>query len=164
VSILLLLLALCATPPEGTARVDDVQLDLWLPEEQGQQGQAAKMEIRSERFDLDTREGTGVFAGAVVVTFGSVVVTCDRLEVAFDQALQTVRTAVASGGVEIRQGARLRRGERAEFEVEPGTVLLSGEPYLEQGNVRLQGTTIRFDVGGGEVACTGCRAVFGERP
>jgi lipopolysaccharide export system protein LptA len=121
------------------------------------------VEIRSEHFDLDVRAGTGTFTGAVVVTHGELVVTCERLEVTFDTDHQAIQTVVALGGVEIRQGDRLGRGERAEFDVEPGTVVLSGSPYLEQGSVRLRGTVIRFDIAGGEVACSGCRAVFGER-
>ena len=139
---------------DGTVRADGaVQATLATGE---------PVEIRSERFDLDAKAGTGTFTGTVVVTHGDLVVTCERLEVAFDTEQQAIRSVVALGGVEIRQADRLGRGERAEFDVEPGTVVLTGSPYLEQGSVRLSGTTIRFDVAGGEVACTGCRAVFGE--
>lgn len=165
---LLLTMVLCAASPGGAATVSDVQLDLWLPDQPAVSVQAEQassggpVEIRSERFDLDVRAGTGTFTGAVVVTHGQLVVTCERLEVVFDPEHQAMRSVVAIGGVEIRQGDRLGRGERAELDVELGTVVLSGSPYVEQGSVRLRGTEIRFDVAGGEVACTGCRAVFGE--
>ncbi len=120
------------------------------------------VEVRSEHFALDVEHGTGVFTGAVVATHGSLVVTCERVEVTFDADRRAIRTVVATGGVEIRQGDRIGRGDRAEFAVEPGTVLLEGSPSLQQGAVLLRGTTIRFDVAGGDISCTGCQAVFGE--
>ncbi len=122
---------------------------------------AEPVEIRSDRFRVDVQAGTGVFDGAVEVTQGTLALVCEHLEVTYDRETDEIRSVVASGGVEIRQGDRLGRGERAVFDRADGAVELSGSPYLEEGNVRLRGQQIRFRVDGGEISCTGCRAVFG---
>lgn len=119
------------------------------------------VEIRADRFRVDVRAGTGVFDGAVEVTQGDLALVCEHLEVTYDQASEEVSSVVATGGVEIRQGDRLGRGERAVFDRASGSVELSGSPYLEEGSVRLRGQAIRFRVDGGEISCDGCRAVFG---
>jgi len=116
------------------------------------------LEIRAERFAVDLQEGTGLFVGAVVVTQGTLVLLCERLDVTTEG--DEVRSVVASGSVEIRQDDRLARGGRAEFDRATGIVELTDDPYLVQGNVRLRGTRIRFDVEGGEIVCSGCQAVF----
>jgi lipopolysaccharide transport protein LptA len=122
------------------------------------------VEIRADRFSVDVRAGTGVFDGAVEVTQGTLVLMCEHLEVAYDRETDEIRSVTASGGVEIRQGDRLGRGDEAVFDREAGAVELRGSPYLEEGNVRLRGQVIRFRVDGGEISCTGCRAVFGGAP
>jgi len=118
------------------------------------------LEIRAERFALDLHAGTGRFSGAVVVTQGTLVLLCDQLDVTYDLDSEEVRSVVATGAVEIRQGDRLARGGRAEFDRATGIVELTDGPFLVQGNVRLRGTQIRFDVEGGEIGCSGCQAVF----
>ena len=101
-----------------------------------------QVEIRADRFSVDVRAGTG----------------------AYDRETDEIRSVTASGGVEIRQGERLGRGEEAVFDRAAGAVELRGSPYLEEGKVRLRGQVIRFRVDGGEISCTGCRAVFGGPP
>ena len=118
------------------------------------------LEIRAERFSIDLKGGNGLFTGAVVVTQGTLVLLCGQLEVTYDPDSQEVRSVVATESVEIRQGDRLARGGRAEFDRATGLVELTDGPYLVQGNVRLRGTRIQFDVEGGEIACSGCQAVF----
>ena len=122
------------------------------------------VEIRADRFSVDVRAGTGVFDGSVEVTQGTLALMCEHLEVAYDRETDEIRSVTASGGVEIRQGERLGRGEEAVFDRAAGAVELRGSPYLEEGNVRLRGQVIRFRVDGGEISCTGCRAVFGGAP
>ncbi len=118
------------------------------------------LEIRAERFQIDVNASQGRFTGAVEVTQGSLVLLCEELEVTYDPGTDLVRGVVASGAVEIRQEERKARGQRAEFDRATGTVVLTGEPYLEQGKVHLRGTIIRFFVDGGEITCEGCQAVF----
>ena len=125
---------------------------------------AEPVEIRAERFRVDVAAGTGTFDGSVEVTQGTLALVCDHLEVSYDRGVDEIRSVVASGRVEIRQGTRVGRGERAEFDRAQGLVELSGSPYLEEGGVRLQGQSIRFRVDGGEIDCTACRAVFGAGP
>ncbi len=120
----------------------------------------APLEIRAERFRIDVKQHEGHFSGAVEVTQGTLVLLCEELLVRYDEASDGVRGVVASGTVEIRQGDRLARGERAEFDRATGTVVLTGQPYLEQGKVHLRGSVIRFYVDGGEITCEGCQAVF----
>jgi len=122
------------------------------------------VEIRADRFSVDVKAGTGVFVGSVEVTQGTLVLMCDHLEVAYDRQTDEIRSVTARGGVEIRQGERLGRGEEAVFDRAGGAVELRGSPYLEEGKVRLRGQVIRFQVDGGEISCTGCRAVFGGAP
>ena len=118
------------------------------------------LEIRAERFQIDTGASQGRFSGAVEVTQGSLVLLCEELEVSYDPDTDLVRSVVATGAVEIRQEDRLARGQRAEFDRAEGAVVLTGEPYLEQGKVHLRGSVIRFHVDGGEITCEGCLAVF----
>ena len=120
----------------------------------------APLEIRAQRFQIDVKQHTGRFTGAVEVTQGTLVLMCEDLQVEYDADTDLVRSVVATGAVEIRQDDRLARGERAQFDRAMGTVVLTGQPYLEQGKVHLRGSVIRFYVNGGEITCEGCQAVF----
>ncbi len=159
-----------AVGSELTVRAQDgvAQLDEGTLETSGEVGATldatAPVEIRADRFRVDVRAATGVFDGAVEVTQGDLALVCEHLEVTYDRQTEEVSSVVATGGVEIRQGDRLGRGERAVFDRTSGSVELSGSPYLEEGPVRLRGQTIRFHVDGGEISCDGCRAVFGGGP
>ena len=155
---------------ELTLRAHDgvAQLDEGTLETTGEVGATLRatepVEIRADRFRVDVRAATGVFDGAVEVTQGDLALVCEHLEVTYDRETEEISSVVATGGVEIRQGDRLGRGEKAVFDRAAGSVELSGSPYLEEGPVRLRGLTIRFRVDGGEITCDGCRAVFGGGP
>jgi lipopolysaccharide export system protein LptA len=106
------------------------------------------VEIESKSLEFDARENIAVFRGDVVTTQGDVVMHSAVLRIEFPQSGGTMggverpRSVVAEGDVRIAQGARVARGNRAEFDEAKRVLVLSGDAVLHEGASQVRGERI----------------------
>jgi len=73
----------------------------------------------------------------------------DRLEAEFDPPTQTLRALQQVGAFQFREGDRLASAERADYQSQPETLVLSGRPQIWDPETRIGAERIIFDLRNG---------------
>ena len=114
------------------------------------------IDIDADVFEVSGKEKRGVFRGNVVARQGDVTIRAERVEATYSKEVKGITKAVADGGVTVTSGTKVGKSNRAEFDNETRTIILTGEPRLwEEGSV-VEGKTITFHVDDGRVECFDC--------
>ena len=118
--------------------------------------------VVSDRLEVDNKTQVASFIGAVKATQGDVSISCDKLEVYYDQEAQSpakkgegaeaaaglvdsggkVRKVVALGHVKIRQKDRLAVGRKATYWAGGRKMLLEGKATVWRGKSQISGDKI----------------------
>jgi lipopolysaccharide export system protein LptA len=97
--------------------------------------------------DLITGEKTqAVLTGNVKVRHRTMNLRCDKMIAHYTQP-RVVTRVVCTGGVQAEDGDRMARGERAEYDVTSGVLVVTGSPEARQGNTYMRGTKVRLTLG-----------------
>jgi|GEM_PF-1496961 len=87
-----------------------------------------------------------VFTGDVVVKHRTMDLRCDKM-IAYYSASQQVTRAECVGHVRATDADRSVRGERAEFRVPTGVLVVTGNPEARDATTHLRGSEVRMTVG-----------------
>ncbi len=101
-------------------------------------------EISSKRV-VGTRS-QAVFTGDVVVRHRTMDMRCDKM-IAYYNAAREVTRAECVGKVRASEGERTARGERADFDVPSGVLVMTGNPEARDRSTHLRGTRVRMTLG-----------------
>jgi lipopolysaccharide transport protein LptA len=104
---------------------------------------AAPLDVRADRFELDQSAGTARFEGNVVATQDDVELRCARLVARYERDGQ-VAEVVADGGVHVQSKALAATAAEARFDRAAGELVLTGQPEVHRGPDTLRGNTIRI--------------------
>ncbi|MGE6756574.1 LptA/OstA family protein [Corallococcus interemptor] len=101
--------------------------------------------------DLSADHVTGdrnqaVLTGNVVVKHQTMDIRCDKMTGYYNASRQVTRV-VCAGNVRAVDGDRQARGERADYDVPSGVLVVTGSPEARQGNTYLTGTKVRLVLG-----------------
>ncbi|NOK33100.1 hypothetical protein HMI49_07825 [Corallococcus exercitus] len=101
--------------------------------------------------DLSADHVTGdrnqaVLTGNVVVKHQTMDIRCDKMTGYYNATRQVTRV-VCAGNVRAVDGDRQARGERADYDVPSGVLVVTGSPEARQGNTYLTGTKVRLILG-----------------
>ena len=114
------------------------------------------IDIDADVFEVSGKEKRGVFRGNVIARQGDVTIRASRVEATYSATVKGITKAVAEGGVTVTTGTKVGKSDRAEFNNDERTIVLSGEPRLwEEGSI-LEGKQIVFHVDDGRVECFEC--------
>lgn len=114
------------------------------------------IDIDADVFEVNAKEKKGVFKGNVVARQGDVTIRAMRVEALYSKQANAIVKAVAEGGVTVTSGTKVGKADRAEFNNDQRTVVLSGEPRLWEEGSLLEGREIIFHVDDGRVECYEC--------
>ncbi|QAT82591.1 Lipopolysaccharide export system protein LptA [Corallococcus coralloides] len=87
-----------------------------------------------------------VLTGNVVVKHQTMDIRCDKMTGYYNATRQVTRV-VCAGNVRAVDGDRQARGERADYDVPSGVLVVTGSPEARQGNTYLTGTKVRLVLG-----------------
>ncbi len=112
------------------------------------------VEITSDRLDLDQAAGTAVFAGNVKVGQGELRLAADRVQVFYVEgtgggSAGQVQRMVANGNVTLSNGTEAAESTDAVYEVVAGTVDMTGDVLLTQGQNALSSEKLHIDLNAG---------------
>lgn len=114
------------------------------------------IDIDADVFEVNAKEKKGVFRGNVVARQGDVTIRATRVEALYSKQANAIVKAVAEGGVTVTSGTKVAKADRAAFNNDQRTVVLSGEPRLWEEGSLLEGREIIFHVDDGTVECFEC--------
>ena len=113
--------------------------------------------IRSDELEATEQEGarTLIFRSQVVVQRGDLTLRADQLRAFYPPEAKQPRELVASGGVTVVQGARSARCDRAVYEHAAARIVCRGSADLRDGEDRIRGERIAFDLAERRVSVEG---------
>lgn len=115
--------------------------------------EGAPLEITSDRLDVNQTQGTARFTGDVVVAQGELRLAAAAVEAHYaageEGASGRISRLEASGGVLISAGGAGIEAAGAVYDLDAGTVVLSGDVVLTQAGNTVAGQRLVIDVASG---------------
>ncbi len=105
-----------------------------------------------------------VFTGNVQVKHRTMDLRCDKMTAFYTGAAQEVTRVECTGGVRAVDGDRSAKGERAEYDVPAGVLVVTGSPEAQQGTTRMVGTKVRLTLGNERVEVENARITVETAP
>lgn len=106
-------------------------------------GGPGELTIDADALTLEGTRSVATWRGHVKVTRGAAVLTAPELVAHYDGDGAITRVQ-GRGGVEATEGARWARGQRADYDVRRGVLVITGQPQARQGNQRMKGSRVTF--------------------
>ena len=145
----ILLLALALAPARAGAQAERAEVSVGL-----QQDTSLPVEVTSQELSVDQSKGVAIFTGNVLVVQGEMKLTAPRLEVTYSQGeAGRIERVHATGGVTLVNPREAAEAEEAVYTVGSGSIVMTGEVLLTQGQTTLAGTrlTIDLETGSGQM-------------
>lgn len=121
------------------------------------------VEVTANSLQLNRDAGTATFEGDVFISQGDMKLWAPRVLVRYAEGGSDVTFVEASGGVTMSRGDEAAEGERAEYDVAAGSIMMSGNVLLTQGANALAGERMRIDLETGTAEMLGrVRTVIGS--
>jgi lipopolysaccharide transport protein LptA len=106
----------------------------------------ATITIDADRLVLDDQRSQAVWSGHVVAKRGDTTVLTPQLT-AFYNPSGTITKVQARGGVEASEKDRWAKGQRGDYDLATGVLVVTGQPQARQGKNRMKGTKVTFSSG-----------------
>jgi len=115
----------------------------------------APVEVESDSLTVDQTDGTAEFTGNVVIVQGETRLAAPRVMVVYNDDQSAIRTLEATGGVTLASGDDAAEAERADYDVEGGTIVMTGDVLLVQGQNTLTAQKMQVDLATGRAQMEG---------
>ena len=97
------------------------------------------VEVTAETLDVNQQDGTAVFNGNVVVIQGEMRLAAARVLVIYSEEESAIKRLIATGDVVLVSGPDEAEAERADYEIDSGTVVMTTNVLLRQGTAAVSG-------------------------
>ena len=119
------------------------------------------VEVSAESLSVSQNDGSALFTGNVVIGQGEMRLSAPRVLVFYTQDQSGVERLEATGGVTLVQGDQAAEADRANYEVNRGTIRMMGSVLLTQGGNTLVSEEMDVDLEAGTARMNGrVRTVF----
>lgn len=148
--ILALMLALLAFPVSGAlaqgAQVafGGMQQDTQLP-----------VEVSADNLSVNQADGTALYTGNVVIGQGDMRLAAPRVLVVYAQSASRIDRLEATGGVTLVNGDEAAEADRADYNIDAGTVVMTGNVLLTQGGNALTSESMTVNLESGTAQMSG---------
>lgn len=114
-----------------------------------QQDTSAPVEVTADELAVDQETGAATFTGNVVIGQGDMRLSAPRVLVVYSQSQSGIDRLEATGGVTLVSGPDAAEGQRADYNVADGVIVMSGDVLLAQGQNALSADrmTVNLDDG-----------------
>lgn len=99
--------------------------------------------IDSDTLELEQDRATASWKGHVKAVRGPTTLTAPELDATWDDA-GTLTRLVARGGVDVVEPKRWARGQRADYDLVKGVLVVTGRPEAHQENSHMRGSKVTF--------------------
>ena len=149
----LCLLAAMASPlaaQQADIRFGGLQQDTTLP-----------VEVTSDTLSVDQATGAAVFTGNVLAKQGEMRLTAGAIRVEYTAAGDGIDRLLATDGVTLVSPTDAAEAREAVYTIASGTVVMTGDVLLTQGNAAISGEKLTVNLKDGTGTMTGrVRSVF----
>ena len=112
------------------------------------------VEVTADDLKVDQSTGTAVFSGNVVIGQGEMRLSATRVLVIYRADQDGIARLEATGGVTLVSGPDAAEAQRADYNIDDGTIVMSGNVLLAQGKSALSADkmTVRLSDGTAEMS------------
>lgn len=104
------------------------------------------VEVAADSFAVNNADGTAIFSGNVQVKQGEMALSAAEVRVEYSPDQTDIARLLATGGVSITNLADNAVAREAEYTIETGIIVLTGDVRLTQGASTLQGQKLTIDL------------------
>jgi len=123
------------------------------------------VDIKAELFELLGNKNQASYKGNVRVKHRTLDLRCDELTAHYSKGnAQQVQRVECVGNVVAVDGDRTAKGERADFDVPSGTLVVTGSPEARQGPNYMRGTKVTLTVGNRRIRVENAETIFETSP
>nr|WP_111298180.1 lipopolysaccharide transport periplasmic protein LptA [Paracoccus saliphilus] len=117
---------------------------------------SAPVEVAADNLTVNQTDGSALFKGNVVIGQGEMRLSADEVSVQYATGnQQRISALTATGNVTLVSGPDAAEAQQAVYDVEAGTVLLTGDVLLSQGQNVLSGDRMTVDLATGAAQVQG---------
>lgn len=120
-----------------------------------QQDTGLPVEVTSENLSVDQSTGTAIFTGDVVIGQGELRLSAQRVLVVYRDNGEGIARLEATGGVTLVSGPDAAESERADYNIDTGTIEMSGNVLLAQGPSALSADRMSIKLSDGTAQMSG---------
>lgn len=120
-----------------------------------QQDTDAPVEVTAEDLAVDQDSGTAVFTGDVLIGQGEMRLSAPRVLVVYKDGNTGIERLEATGGVTLVSGPDAAESERADYDIDSGTIVMTGDVLLTQGQNALTSDRMTVNLDAGTARMTG---------
>lgn len=91
------------------------------------------VEVSADTLSVDQETGTAIFTGNVVIGQGEMRLAASRVLVVYSEDQSRIQRLEATGGVTLVSGQDAAEAARADYDIDSGLVVMSGDVLLTQG-------------------------------
>lgn len=120
---IILLLSAVAVAAQGTnVAFGTIRQDTGLP-----------VEVTADNLSVDQSTGTAIFNGNVLIGQGEMRLSAAEVLVVYRDQAEGIARLEATGGVTLVSGDDAAESQRADYDIDSGTIVMSGNVLLTQG-------------------------------
>lgn len=117
---------------------------------------SAPVEVSADSLSVQQDNGHAVFTGNVVIGQGEMRLSADEVTVQYaDEGQSRISSLHAKGNVTLVSGEDAAEAQEADYDVESGEVVLTGDVMMTQGKNVLTGDRMQVDLASGTARVDG---------
>lgn len=113
------------------------------------QDPTAPVSVDADSLSVSQTDGTATFTGNVRVAQGEMRLQAAEVRVVYGEAEGEIRSLDATGGVTLANGGVAAQAQQATYAIASGTVVMTGDVVLTQGQSTIAGQKLLIDLQGG---------------
>nr|WP_321506816.1 lipopolysaccharide transport periplasmic protein LptA [uncultured Celeribacter sp.] len=113
------------------------------------QDSSLPVEITSDQLSVDQTSGQATFNGNVLIAQGEMRLGAEGVDVIYSDDGDKISKLLATGDVIVTNAGETAEAQNAEYDLESGTITLSGRVLLTQGQSALSGERMVIDLATG---------------
>ncbi|MBW4962409.1 LptA/OstA family protein [Sulfitobacter sp. CW3] len=113
------------------------------------------VEITADDLSVDQTTDTAIFSGNVLIGQGEMRLTAARVLVVYRAESEGIARLEATGGVTLVSGPDAAESDRADYNIDTGTIVMSGNVLLVQGRNALSSDKMSVNLSDGTAQMTG---------
>jgi len=119
------------------------------------QDTSAPVEVSADNLSVNQSDGTALYTGNVVIGQGDMRLSAPRVLVVYGEQQNRIDRLEATGGVTLVSGDEAAEAERADYNIEAGTVVMRGNVLVTQGPNAITSEEMTVDLDTGTAQLTG---------
>ncbi|WP_152464712.1 lipopolysaccharide transport periplasmic protein LptA [Sulfitobacter sp. THAF37] len=120
-----------------------------------QQDTDQPVEVTADNLSVDQETGTAIFTGNVKIGQGELRLTAARVLVVYREQNKGIARLEATGGVTLVSGPDAAESDRADYNIDDGTIVMTGNVLLAQGPSALSADKMSIRLSDGTAEMSG---------